>query len=157
MAGAPLYGWREIIRGAFVLSLRKQHVVPALTCIRRWPWQSERWVTLKILCRNPERVVTSETELDISRRITGASSKGEGALYLRTVLDSFMLAGPHGTHLGLVYEPMRESLSRFQRRLPDGRIPAYFLKPLLTMILTGIDYLHRACDIIHTGMRENDP
>ena len=43
--------------------------------------------------------------------------------YLRTVLDLFELAGPHGTHVGLVYESMGESRSKFQRRLPDSRVP----------------------------------
>ena len=47
---------------------------------------------------------------------------------------------------------MRESISRFQRRLPNGRVPGYFLKPLLAMVLTGLDYLHSKCRIIHTGM-----
>jgi len=80
----------------------------------------------------------------------------EGRRYLRTVLDSFEVAGSDGTHLGLVYEPMRESLSTFQRRLPEGKMPGYFLKPLLIMVLTGIDYLHGKCHIIHTDLKPDN-
>lgn len=94
---------------------------------------------------------TSKAELETSRSITTTDPSCEGRRYLRTVLDSFEVAGSDGTHLGLVYEPMRESLSRFQRRLPEGKMPGYFLKPLLTIVLTGIDYLHEKCHIIHTG------
>ena len=46
---------------------------------------------------------------------------------------------------------MRESLSILQRRLPGGLVPAYFLKPILTLLLTGLDYLHSECAVIHTG------
>lgn len=94
---------------------------------------------------------TSKAELEASRSIMITDPGCEGRRYLRTVLDSFEVAGSDGTHLGLVYEPMRESLSTFQRRLPEGKMPGYFLKPLLIMVLTGIDYLHGKCHIIHTG------
>ena len=119
---------------------------------RRW-WQAPRLVTLKILTRSLDESATAKAELDVSRIITRTNPTCEGRRYLRTVLDSFEVAGPDGTHVALVYEPMRESLSKFQRRLPDSRLPGYFLKPLLAMVLTGIDYLHSECDIIHTGTR----
>jgi serine/threonine-protein kinase SRPK3 len=53
--------------------------------------------------------------------------------------------------MALLYVPMQESLSKFQRRLPDARLPGYFLKPLMAMLLTGLDHLHSNCHIIHTG------
>lgn len=46
---------------------------------------------------------------------------------------------------------MRETLSTFQRRLSHGCIPRDLLKPLLRFMLTGLDYLHTQCHIIHTG------
>lgn len=67
------------------------------------------------------------------------------------MVDSFEVIGPSGSHVALVYDVMRESLSKFQRRLPEERLPIFFLKPLLTMLLTGLDHLHRECHIIHTG------
>lgn len=123
-----------------------------LTPRLRWRWQTNRFAALKILTGgdNVEKKAFS-TELEMSRCIASTDPKSEGLRYLRTVQNSFEVAGPDVTHLGLVYAPMRESLSRFQRRLADGRMPVYFLKPLLSMVLTGLDYLHTECRIIHTG------
>ncbi|MCJ1484388.1 hypothetical protein MMC06_004559 [Schaereria dolodes] len=117
----------------------------------RWWWQGTPFVTLKILTNGLNEKSAASTELEISRCITKTNPKSEGLRYLRTVLNSFEVDGPDSTHVGLVYAPMRESISRFQRRLLNGRIPGYFLKPLLTMLLTGLDHLHTKCRIIHTG------
>ncbi len=117
----------------------------------RWWWQANPFVTLKILTNGLIEKSAANTELEISRCIATTDPNSEGLRYLRTVLNSFEVAGPDSTHVGLVYAPMRESVSRFQRRLSNGRIPGYFLKPLLAMLLTGLDHLHTKCHIIHTG------
>ena len=117
----------------------------------RWSWQANPFVTLKILTNGLVEKSAASTELEISRCIATADPKSEGLKYLRTVLDSFEVRGPDSAHVGLVYAPMRESVSRFQKRLVNGRVPSYFLKPLMAMVLTGLDYLHTKCHIIHTG------
>ena len=122
---------------------------------RSW-WQATPFVTLKILTNGVIEKTDASTELEISRCIAQTDPKSEGSRYLRTVLNSFEVAGPDSIHVGLVYAPMRESVSRFQRRLSKGRIPGYFLKPLLAMLLTGLDHLHTKCHIIHTGTRLAD-
>lgn len=121
-----------------------------LTSVRWW-WQANPFVTLKILTNGLIEKSAASTELEISRCIATTDPNSEGLRYLRTVLNSFEVAGPDSTHVGLVYAPMRESISRFQRRLSNGRMPGYFLKPLLAMVLTGLDHLHTRCRIIHTG------
>ena len=75
----------------------------------------------------------------------------EGFRYVRTVVDNFEAAGPDGTHLCLVYEPMREPLWRFQQRWEDNKIPPSLLKVYLKFLLQGLNYLHSECHIIHTG------
>ena len=87
----------------------------------------------------------------MSQCIATADPKHEGLEYLRTVVNSFEVPGPHATHIALVYPAMRETLSRFQRRLPDSRIPNYLLKLILVRLLKGLEYLHSKCRIIHTG------
>lgn len=118
----------------------------------RWWWQSNPFVTLKILTNGAIKKDASGTELEMSRCITQTDPKSEGSRYLRTVLHSFDVAGPFSTHVGLVYAPMRESISTFQRRISEGRIPGYFLKLIIIKLLTGLDHLHTKCHIIHTGM-----
>lgn len=117
----------------------------------RWSWPGNPFVTLKILTNGLVEKFAPRTELEISRCIATTDPKSEGVRYLRTVLDSFEVIGPDSTHVALIYAPMRESLSRFQRRLVGSQIPSYFLKPLIAMTLTGLDYLHTHCHIIHTG------
>ena len=89
-------------------------------------------------------------ELNISRRLdTNASHPGFP--FVRTVCDNFELTGSDGTHLCLVYEPMRESLWIFQKRFRDGKLPPAVLKVYVKVLLLGLDYLHSVCHIIHTG------
>ncbi|KAL8877465.1 MAG: hypothetical protein Q9198_004525, partial [Flavoplaca austrocitrina] len=127
---------------------------------RSW-WQATSFVTLKILTSGAIEKPAANGELEISRCIaqtdpTSEGSTSEGSRYLRTVLNLFEMAGPDSTHLGLVYAPMRESLSKFQRRLSNGRISGYYLKPLLVMLLTGLDHLHTKCHIIHTDLKPDN-
>lgn len=117
----------------------------------RWWWQSNPYVTLRILTNGLFEKDAASTELKISQCIAHTDHKSRGARFLRTALNSFEVTGPGSTHVGLVYTPMRESVSTFQRRLSNGRIPGYFLKPLLEMLLAGLDHLHTRCHIIHTG------
>ena len=110
-------------------------------------------MTLKILTSGFVEKSAASAELEISRYIATTDPNSKALQCLRTVLKSFEVAGPDSTHKVLVYTPMRESVSRLQRRSPDGRIPGYLLKPLLEIVLTGLDHLHTRCHIIHTGTR----
>ncbi|CZT42280.1 uncharacterized protein RSE6_02141 [Rhynchosporium secalis] len=67
------------------------------------------------------------------------------------VIEGFEVLGPNGMHMCLVFEPMRETLSLFQSRLKQKRFPLKLLKMYLICLLTGLDYLHSECHIIHTG------
>ncbi|KAI9802702.1 MAG: hypothetical protein M1825_002724 [Sarcosagium campestre] len=108
----------------------------------RWWWQANRFVTLKILTNGLVEKSAASTELEISRCIAATDPNSE--------------AGPDATHVGLVFAPMRESVSKFQRRLSNGRLPGYFLKPLLEMVLTGLDFLHTECHVIHTDLKPDN-
>jgi serine/threonine protein kinase len=66
-------------------------------------------------------------------------------------MDSFKAIEPDGTHIWLVYKPIRESLRLFRRHFIYGRLPLPLLKGYLQILLMGLDYLHSECQIIHTG------
>lgn len=72
-------------------------------------------------------------------------------MIIRTCLESFEVTGPEGKHLCLAYEPLREPVWLYQQRFPDGKLPSSLIKAFLTMILTGLDYLHSDCKVVHTG------
>lgn len=67
-------------------------------------------------------------------------------------MDSFEIRTKAGTHLCLVYQPLRETLGCYQWRFPGGRIPIPLLKVYVHALLVGLDYLHSKCHITHTGM-----
>jgi serine/threonine-protein kinase SRPK3 len=117
----------------------------------RQSWRSTRYVTLKI-CNNDHADQTSAShELRISQLIATANPSHQGQQFVRKIIDSFEAKGPYGTHVCLVYEPMREPIWMLRRRFRDGRYSSNLLKYTLQYLLSGLDYLHSECHIIHTG------
>lgn len=108
-------------------------------------------MTLKILTKDATGSPFTTSEVELSRHIAKAGPWHQGLQYVRLVLDSFEISGQHGNHLCLVYEPMRETISTFQRRVQNERLPGTVMKPLLRFLLMGLDYLHTKCHVIHTG------
>jgi len=109
-------------------------------------------VALKIAVTDPESQHLADHELNISQRIDKDPTH-PGYPFVRSLLDGFQITGPHGKHACLVYEPMRESLWRFQHRFGHGRLPPTVLKVYVKVLLLGLDYLHSVCHIIHTDLK----
>ncbi|KAK5304602.1 hypothetical protein LTR99_003665 [Exophiala xenobiotica] len=119
---------------------------------KRTSWLDEdAFVTLKILTKDASGSRSTNSEVELSRHIANADPRHHGLRYVRLVRDSFEISGQHGNHLCLVYEPMRETISTFQRRVQNERLPGTVMKPLLRLLLMGLDYLHSECQVIHTG------
>jgi serine/threonine-protein kinase SRPK3 len=91
-------------------------------------WKSTHYVALKICNNDHANTASACHELQISRHIATANPTHPGWQFVRTVLESFEITGPYGSHMGLVYEPMREPIWLLQRRFPDDRYPSDLLK-----------------------------
>ena len=50
-----------------------------------------------------------------------------------------------------MYPPTKEPLSMYQRRFGDKRMPLPLSKTYIRALLTGLDYLHKECRVVHTG------
>lgn len=83
--------------------------------------------------------------------ITKTNSEHVGRNFVRTLLDSFELCGPYGTHICLVFSTLREPLWILKQRFQNDVIQSDVLKILVKLMLEGLDYLHNVCHIIHTG------
>lgn len=116
----------------------------------RWWWNSNRYVTLKIIASDCVSDEAAKHEYITTRRLQKNPSH-DGFHFVRTMLDSFETPGLYGAHVCLVYEPMREPLWLFQRRWENNKLPVAVLKVYLKFLLRGLDYLHSECHIIHTG------
>lgn len=112
-----------------------------------------RYVSIKI----PALDADASHEIAQSKIIANANASHPGLAYLRIPIDEFQLRGPQGTHSCLVYEPMRETLYNFQRRMPRSRLPGPVFKSYMFLLLQALDYLHTECHLIHTGKNLNSP
>ncbi|GES62986.1 kinase-like protein [Aspergillus terreus] len=110
--------------------------------------EPENVVTLKI-ANNNARFVDHEREME--ELISTVDPSHRGRSVLRTLVDSFEVKGPEGSHLCLVYPPMREPLSMYQRRFSDAKMPLPLVKTYIRALLIGLDYLHKDCRLVHTG------
>ena len=117
----------------------------------RQKWRSNRYVAVKVNTCDFIDASAANHELNISRRIAQANPSHGGLSYVRTNVDSFSISGPHGNHICLGYEAMREPLWLFERRCKNGRLTLDLLKGYLRLLLRGLDYLHSECHIVHTG------
>lgn len=93
-----------------------------------------------------------QEELQVLQRLISADPTHPGSDVVRKLVDSFELEGEKGNHLCLVYEPLRETFDTHRRRFRGGVLPESLLKVYVKVLLIGLDYLHKSCGIIHTGM-----
>lgn len=105
-------------------------------------------MALKIANQNVSSV---SHEREVEEHISTANPSHRGRSIIRTLLDSFEIQGPEGSHPCLVYPPMREPMSMYQQRFDDGKMPLPLIKTYIRALLTGLDYLHKNCRTVHTG------
>jgi serine/threonine protein kinase len=93
-------------------------------------------------------------ELAMSVHLASGNKRHRGHHLLVTTVDHFAIQSPNGQHVCLVFEPMRDPLWLFKRRLSPGKITSLTL-PLFKLYIRGIlyalDYLHTDRHVIHTG------
>lgn len=91
----------------------------------------------------------------ISKHISTSRSDHQGMRYIRLV-QSFQVEGQFGSHVFLVFEPLREPIWRLGRHLGSIGVPPVVLKPFLGVLLEGLDFLHSECGIIHTDLKADN-
>ncbi|GBE87444.1 hypothetical protein SCP_1101200 [Sparassis crispa] len=147
----------EVFRGvyqvAFKLGYGGVSTVWLARDLRRWRWQPDRHVTLKVYRNDTPHRAAAEREIELSRVVAAANPAHNGSLYVRTMLDSFEITGPHGRHYCLVHEPLREPLNIMQRRMASSRYSSVVVKGILYYVLEGLDYLHTQCHMVHTDLK----
>ncbi|KAH7329553.1 kinase domain protein [Stachybotrys elegans] len=120
---------------------------------QRWKKSSSpRYVSIKI----PALDTDGPGEAAKLKVIASADPSHPGLSYVRVPIDTFQLQGPQGTHLCLVYQPMRETLYQFQRRMPRQRLLMMDFKLFLHLLLQALDYLHTGCNLIHTDIKDEN-
>jgi serine/threonine-protein kinase SRPK3 len=114
------------------------------------------YVTIKIQNCHFRNTEDADHELNISKLLIGASAEQKGAAIVRTPHSVFEIETPLGSHICLVYEPMREPLWLLRQRMCGNHVTLPFLtiiKIYLNALLEGLDFLHADCHIVHTDLK----
>lgn len=72
------------------------------------------------------------------------------------LLQEFTHMGPNGDHVCLAFDVLGHHLGFQAAKYEDGRLPIKAVKVIIRQLLLGLDFLHRECSVIHTGMASND-
>ena len=76
-----------------------------------------------------------------------------GRSHVITLLHHFVLTGPHGRHVCLVFECLGPNLLSLIKRYNYQGVPVPLVKHVTRQILLGLDWLHRVCGVIHTDLK----
>ncbi|CAG8051857.1 unnamed protein product [Penicillium salamii] len=122
----------------------------------QWRWLPSRYVAIKVNANNYTSKECAQKELRITQRITQANTADEGRYFVRTLLDSFDLPGPHGNHICMVFDPLYEPLWMLKQRFQGGVLPPNVLSAVIRMVVMGLHYLHTQCHVIHTDLKSDN-
>lgn len=89
-------------------------------------------------------------ETNVLGHLNSINSSHPGSALIRKLRASFELPGETGPHVCLVHEPLGLSLAEI-REIAGGKIPESMLKPMIKMLLLGLDFLHSKAHVVHTG------
>ncbi|KAJ1417043.1 kinase-like domain-containing protein, partial [Ochromonadaceae sp. CCMP2298] len=70
-----------------------------------------------------------------------------------TLQDSFQHLGKHGNHVCMTFEILGDNLLRVIKKYNYRGIPVPIVRGFVRQICTGLDFLHRHCQIIHTDLK----
>lgn len=111
-----------------------------------------RHVALKIFIHSASSSNDLSHEFSAYQRLERGPKSHPGRKAVRTLLDSFLIPGPDGSHQCFVHAPLWDSVATFLARNPVGKLPIPILGVLLQQLFRALDYI-RTCQIIHTGLR----
>lgn len=91
-------------------------------------------------------------EVAMYERMEQRSSDHPGRGVIRVLLDSFQVHGPGPQqHWVLVHPPLVHNIRSIVRRTKPQALPLAGLRHVLFHLFFALDYVHRECEIIHTG------
>ncbi len=79
--------------------------------------------------------------------------EAEGFTGVVQLVDYFTHKGPNGEHVCMVFEPMGPNVLAVIRKYDFKGVPLPLVRTIALHTLTGLDFLHRQCNIIHTDLK----
>ncbi|KAG0645023.1 Serine threonine-kinase SRPK [Hyphodiscus hymeniophilus] len=121
-------------------------------------FREHRYLTLKFHVRTKEHDhadLHGDHEITINEYLKSHSIEHPGKDMVRSVLDSFEIAGPNGNHKCMLYQPLGMSFTEFLRLLPQNRFAKDLVQKSIQLLLIALDYLH-CCHVVHTDISPNN-
>ncbi|WEW61826.1 hypothetical protein PRK78_007322 [Emydomyces testavorans] len=115
--------------------------------------QEDGYAALKVYLSGLDR----DNELKVYNCLNMIDSDHPGKAFIRKLLGSFQLKGPHGNHLCLVHEPLGLNLDQVLDFYPKRKLPLEILKSSLRQILVAVNFLNVQAGIIHTEAEFSQP
>ncbi|KAK6005948.1 hypothetical protein QM012_007590 [Aureobasidium pullulans] len=96
----------------------------------------------------------SDNELETYNRVENATQHHPRRTTIRSLLHSFDIQGPTGSHLCLVHPALWESILDLKHRNPIQQLPIPVVAFVLERMFQALDLLHTKCHIAHTDIKE---
>jgi serine/threonine-protein kinase SRPK3 len=109
--------------------------------------ESTKYAALEVYVNSSKK----HRELEIYQHIRGLSSDHAGRCLIRELLDSFEISGLHGRHVCLVHEPLGVTLDEVRDFTKNRVFDEDLVRQTVRPILTGLEFLHKEAQVIHTG------
>ncbi|WFD33331.1 non-specific serine/threonine protein kinase [Malassezia cuniculi] len=114
---------------------------------------AKRHVAMKVVKSAPHYTETALDEIKLLQRLVSADTNHPGRRHCVALLDHFRHRGPNGSHVCMVFEVLGENLLSLIKRYQHRGVPTHIVKQIAKQVLQGLDYMHSACNIIHTDLK----
>ncbi|KAK9630037.1 hypothetical protein V6Z98_003587 [Aspergillus fumigatus] len=112
--------------------------------------EAHQYVALKVYVRTSLVHRELPSYHHIASRMKDSTHEGRGNV--RRLLDSFVVNGPDGDHVVLVFEPAQMSLRDMKVVFRPEGFDEDFVRGAIIELLKALDFLHTHGEIVHTGI-----
>jgi serine/threonine-protein kinase SRPK3 len=113
----------------------------------------KRHVALKVVKSAARYTETALDEIKLLQRLISSDPTHAGRSHVISFLDHFKHKGPNGSHVCMVFEVLGENLLGLIKRHQTKGVPIGLVRQISKQVLLGLDYMHRACGVIHTDLK----
>ncbi|XP_063900939.1 SRSF protein kinase 1-like isoform X2 [Zophobas morio] len=111
-------------------------------------------VALKIVKSDKSYTELAMDEIQILKTIRSEGIKNEiGRTRIVNLYDDFIIEGPNGKHVVLVFEVLGKNLLKLVKEYNYEGLPLSMVKNIAKQLLLGLDHLHQNCRLIHTDIK----
>ncbi|KAF6766088.1 CMGC/SRPK protein kinase [Ephemerocybe angulata] len=115
--------------------------------------QKKTHSALKVVKSAGRYAETARDEIKLLSQVAAANPNHPGRAHIVSFLDSFSHQGPESSHVCIVFEPLGENLLALIERNKKKGVAKALVKTVAKQILSGLEYLHDECDLVHTDIK----